>query len=64
MFHFAELGKLWGFLLKPDLITKLHLLNSTALLSIMVKIMVVTIVILGKGSGKVQWPKNVGNHHY
>ena len=28
MFHFTELGKLWVFFLKPDLISKLHLLKQ------------------------------------
>ena len=37
------------FFLKLDLIPKLHLLKPNALLSIMVKIMLVTMVIVGKG---------------
>ena len=44
MFHFTESEKLWVFFLKPDLIPKFHLLKPNALLSIMVKIMVVTYI--------------------
>ena len=52
------------FFLKPDLIPKLHLLKPKTLLSILVTIMVVAMFIVGKGKGNVQWPKNVGSHHY
>ena len=45
---------------KPDLISKLHLLKPKTLLSIVV----ITMVIVGKGKGNVQWPKYVGSHHY
>ena len=44
MFHFTESEKLRVFFLKPDLIPKFHLLKPNALLSIMVKIMVVTYI--------------------
>ena len=30
----------------------------------MVKVMVVTMVIVGKGKGNLHGPKNIGNHHY
>ena len=58
MFHFTALEKLCFFFLNSDLIPKFHLLKPNVLLSIMVKIM------MGKDLGNIQWPKNVGNHHY
>ena len=48
VFYFTELEKLQVFLLKPDLIPKLHLLKLYALLSTMVTIMVI-MGIVGKG---------------
>ena len=46
---FYRIRKVVGFLLKPNLIPKLHLLKPNALLSIMVTIIVVIMVIAGKG---------------
>ena len=63
MFYLTRLEKLWIFFLKPDLIPKLHILKQNVL-SIMVKVMVVTMVIVGKAKGNLHWPKNIGNHHY
>ena len=47
VFYFTDLEKFTGFLLKPDLIRKLHLLKLYVLLSTMVTIMV-TMSIVGK----------------
>ena len=59
MLHFTELK-----FLKPALIANQHLLKPKPLLSIMVTIMVVTMAIVNKGQGNMQWPKNFENHHY
>ena len=61
MFYLARLEKWWIFFLKPDLIPKLHILKQNVLF-IMVKVMVVTMVIVGKGN--LHWPKHIRNHHY
>ena len=61
MFYLARLEKLWVVFLKPDLIPKLHILKQNVLF-IMVKIIVVTMVIVGKDN--LHWPKHIRNHHY
>ena len=61
MFYLARLDKLWVVFLKPDLIPKLHILKQNVLF-IMVKIIVVTMVIVGKDN--LHWPKHIRNHHY
>ena len=40
------------------------ILKLNALLSIVIKVMVVTMVIVCRGLGYVQWLKSDGNHHY
>ena len=45
VFHFTELEKLWAFLLKLDLIIKLHVLKQNALLCIMVTKMVIMVIV-------------------
>ena len=49
VFPLTEFEKFWVFVLKPDLIPKLHVLKLNVLLSTMIRIMV-TICIVGKGS--------------
>ena len=48
VFHFAELEKILGFLLKSDIIPQLHILKLKVLLSAMAAI-VVTMCTMGKG---------------
>ena len=60
MFHFTKLEKLWAFFLKPDRsYPKITLTETTCVVSIIVTIMAVKMVIVSKGSGNVQWPKNL-----
>ena len=49
VFPLTEFEKFWVFVLKPDLIPKLHVLKLNVLLSTMIRIMV-TICIVGKES--------------
>ena len=51
------------FLLKTDLIPKLHLSKLNVLLSTMVTIMV-TMCFVGKGSGNVRWQDAGSNDNY
>ena len=48
MYFILQNKKKVNFFFNPNMIPKLHLLKPTALLPIMVKIMVVTMVVMGK----------------
>ena len=57
-FFLQNLKKFWIFILKPDLIPKLHLLK----LNVLVKTMV-TMCIVEKVKDNLCCPKDIGNHH-